>query len=137
MLASESKIRELAESIKEVQRVVEEVTNKANVNIDETRIFVQEVEGRFTQLGRVLPERIHVVEKKSENFITIANDLTGYLQNKFRKLEETMRKINERNGGHTGATSTIKHVGIGSPLSGPGTDDQSDQWANFAQSKSA
>ena len=62
MLAAENKIKEL-------QTVIESVNEKANVKIDQMKGFVQEVEGRCTQLERAVPERFHNNESRQENVV--------------------------------------------------------------------
>ena len=152
MLAAENKIRELTDSLNAVRSVLEDVNNKANLKIDQMKIFIQDVEGRFTQLERALPERIHIVEKKSDNFVTLVNGLTVHLQNKFQDIENSIRNLSNSPapapapaatppvsptvppvppsfGG--GATPQTQHFGIGSPLSGPNV--QPDPWSNYQQ----
>ena len=62
MLAAENRIKEL-------QDVVEQVNTKATEKIEQMKTFVQEVEARFNQLERAVPERFHANESRQENFV--------------------------------------------------------------------
>ena len=155
MLAAENKIRELNNSLESVKRTIEDVNDKANLKIDQMKIFVQEVDGRFTQLERSLPERIHNIEQKSDHFVTLVNGLTVHLQNKCSEIEESIRRLSVPPApapapasappmpstvppvppSFGGATPNTQHFGIGSPLSGP--DAQPDPWSNFSRSRTA
>ena len=66
MLAAENKIKEL-------QTVVEQVNTKATEKIDQMKTFVNEVEARFTQLERAVPERFHANESRQESFVLTLN----------------------------------------------------------------
>ena len=50
MLAAESKIRGLETALHHVKSVIEDTNNNTNINIDQLRGFVSEVDGRFGQL---------------------------------------------------------------------------------------
>ena len=67
MLAAENRIKEL-------QDVIETVNEKANLKIDQMKVFIQEVEGRFTQLERAIPERFHNHESRQESFVGTLNE---------------------------------------------------------------
>ena len=55
MLATETKLRELTESVANIHTVVEGINARANAKIEEVRVFVTDVELRFGQLERNLP----------------------------------------------------------------------------------
>ena len=141
MLASESKIRELTASIDLMKQVIDDVNNKANSKIEQMKSFVQEVESRFSQLERSLPERIHMVETKSETFVATINALTVHLQNKFKEIEDALqtRPVPPVPPSFGGAAGGTEHTYIGSPLSGPSNsaDAQPDPWFTFAQSRTS
>ena len=137
MLANEARVRELIATTEAMKKIINEVNDKANQKIDQMTTFVQEVEGRFSQLERSLPERIHIVEQKSENFVTMINQMTGHLQTKFREIEDALkiRHAPPIPPSFGGASRGAEQFGIGSPLSGP--EAQPDPWFAFAQSRTA
>ena len=87
MLATETRIRELAAAIDSMKTVIEGVNSRADTKIEQMKGFVQEVEGRFNQLERSIPERIHILESKSENFVAMVNGLAGQIQSRFEEIE--------------------------------------------------
>ena len=132
MLAAENKIKEL-------QTVVEQVNTKATEKIDQMKTFVNEVEARFTQLERAVPERFHANESRQENFVLTLNALSTSVHDKFKLLEESLsnRSVPPMPPSFGGPKPTEAY-NIGSPLSAPpDKKDNFDPWSNFAQSRSA
>ena len=147
MLATETKLRELTESVANIHTVVEGINARANAKIEEVRVFVTDVEHRFGQLERNLPERIHQIEAKQASAIELINQLTFHLQTKFSEIESALKSrptatsappIPPSFGGF-GKTETF----IGSPLSAPSTaqpnatQPEFDPWSEFSRSQSA
>ena len=134
MLASENRIRELAQ-------VIEQVNARADAKIAEMKTFVTEVGGRFDQLEKALPERIHNLENRQEAFIGTINQLTKHIQDKFVEIEAEIR------GRPRGPPSPPSFEGprafnIGSPMPSQPTQQPTDQpqedpWAAFARSRTA
>ena len=91
MLATETKVRTLEESLESVKKVIEETHNGINVKVDQMKGFVQEVEGRFTQLERAVPERFHALEVKEETTKILINELATSIRLKFNELEESIK----------------------------------------------
>ena len=140
MLATETRIRELAAAIDSMKTVIEGVNSRADTKIEQMKGFVQEVEGRFNQLERSIPERIHILESKSENFVAMVNGLAGQIQSRFEEIESVLRArsvppMPPSFGGTAGPSGNTQFCGIGSPLSGP--EPKPDPWFEFAQSRSA
>ena len=132
MLAAENKIKEL-------QTVVEQVNTKATEKIDQMKTFVNEVEARFTQLERAVPERFHANESRQESFVLTLNALSTSIHDKFKQFEESLsnRSVPPVPPSFGGPTPTEAYH-IGSPLSAPpDKKDNFDPWSNFAQSRSA
>ena len=68
-LALERKMQELEKALTHVQQVVVDTNEEVNKKVDTMKAFVQEVEGRFGQLEKSLPERIHKGEERQEYFV--------------------------------------------------------------------
>ena len=138
MLTNESKIRELTASVESMKQIIEAVNTKANTKIDQMKMFVDDVECRFSQVERSLPERIHNLERTSENFVTMVNGLTFHLKTKFKGIEDSIKANSVPPVPPSfGGTNRAEHFGIGSPLSAPPTSAEPDPWFAFSQSRSA
>ena len=125
MLATETKVRTLEESLESVKKVIEETRNGMTVKVDQMKGFVQEVEGRFTQLERAVPERFHALEVKEETTKILINELATSIRLKFNELEESIKArpappIPPSFGGS--AHERPEHFHVGSPLSAPTGD---------------
>ena len=134
MLASENRIRELAQ-------VIEQVNARADAKIAEMKTFVTEVGGRFDQLERALPERIHNLENRQEAFIGTINQLTKHIQDKFVEIEAEIRGL-PRGPPSPPSFEGPRTFNIGSPMPGqptqqPNDQPQEDPWAAFARSRTA
>ena len=133
MLAAENKIKEL-------QAVLEQVNTKANEKIDQMKTFVTEVEARFSQLERAVPERFHANESRQENFVLTLNALSTSVNDKFKQLEDSLssRPVPPVPPSFGGPQPTTQAYNIGSPLSAPPDAKETfDPWSQFAQSRSA
>ena len=141
MLTFENRIRELAEAITQVKKVVDEVNDRANGKIDEMKKFVHGVGGRFDQIEQTLPERLHKVESRHEGIIGTLNEVTKDIHNRFQELENLMKHSN--NPPNFGGP-TAQSFNIGSPLNGPISNSQTtspppppDPWAAFERSRTS
>ena len=88
MLGTENKVRTPEESLESVKKVIEETHNGINVKVDQMKGCVLEVEGRFTQLERDVPERIHALEVTEETTRILINELATSIRLKFNELEK-------------------------------------------------
>ena len=144
MLQAENKIRELADAVTQIRKVVEEVNVKAETKIDQMKGFVQEVEGRFTQLERTVPERLHGLDTKHDGIMSIVNDLAKQVADKFQSIDmalktqtspqvsTTVPPVPPSFGGPTAQNGPRQqNFNIGSPL----TDLPTDAWDAFNRSK--
>ena len=95
MLATETKVRTLEESLESVKKVIEDTHNGINVKVDQMKGFVQEVEGRFTQLERAVPERFHALEVKEETTKILINELATSIRLKFNELEDRRMHLDD------------------------------------------
>ena len=143
MLNAEMRIRSLESDLLEAKKIIE--TNSIDIfkRVDQMKVFVQEVEGRFGQWERAVPERLHELERREEGTKAIINQLTMDIQAKFSELEKAINTrpippIPASFGGN--ATSGPTHFHVGSPLSGPDADQNPpglDPWGKYAASQSA
>ena len=155
MLASEKKIQELEKALTHVQQVVVDTNEEINRKVDTMKAFVQEVEGRFGQLEKALPERIHKGEERQEYFVTLLNNMGNSIHERFLQIEQLMQKVPQP-APQTGPQPTtqappvppsfggptapnVEHFNLGSPLSGPPPQEAAsntpafDPWARMAK----
>ena len=115
------------------------MNTKATEKIDQMKTFVNEVEARFTQLERAVPERFHANESRQENFVLTLNAFSTSVHDKIKQLEDSLsaRPVPPVPPSF-GGTRSAEAYNIGSPLSAPPEQkDNFDPWNNFAQSRSA
>ena len=151
MLRAEMKIRALEENLNDAKSIIESNSVDMFKRVDQMKTFVMEVEGRFSQWERSIPERMHQLEQKEDGTRAIINETVANIQNKFVELENL---INARPvpstpagfGGNStcppippsfgGLTSAKPSFHIGSPLSAPTPVVEAnppglDPWSNF------
>ena len=87
MLNAEMRIRSLESDLLEAKKIIE--TNSIDIfqRVGQMKVFVQEVEGRFGQWERAVPERLPELERREETTKAIINQLTMNIQAKFTELE--------------------------------------------------
>ena len=90
MLAAENKIRGLETALHHVKTVVEDTNNNINLKIDQMKGFVTEVDGRFGQLERSSPERLHVFDNKHDGALKMINASAMSTKSKCYELEAMM-----------------------------------------------
>lgn len=93
MLASEKKIQELERALTHVQQVVVDTNEEVNKKVDTMKAFVQEVERRFGQLEKSLPERIHKGEERQEYVVTLLNNMGKYIIDRFQQIEQFIQNV--------------------------------------------
>ena len=84
-LSSETRIEALEESMVSLTAMLDSTIGGINPKVDTMKAFVQEVEGRFGQLERALPERPHKIEKRQEQNVTVINGLATSISEKSKK----------------------------------------------------
>ena len=130
MLRSENKFRGLETALSQVKIVVEDTNNNINLKIDQMKGFVTEDDGRFGQLERSLPERLHVLDNKHDGVLKMINEFAMSTKSKSDELEAMMDAratppvppsfgAPSRSPTNEPSRSQPEHVHIGSPLSGP------------------
>ena len=125
------------------------VNTRADTKIEEMRVSISNVEGRFQQIERTFPERFHNVESRQAGCVETINALTKHLQEKFQEIEELIKArpsgppVPPSFGGPRASNGEF-YIGsaTGSPLSGPPVQNVAaapslDPWANFANSRTS
>ena len=90
MLNAEMRIRSLESELTEAKKIIENNSIDIFKRVDQMKIFVQEVEGRFSQWERAIPDRLHGLEQKEDGTRAIINQLTMHIQTKFSELENAI-----------------------------------------------
>ena len=153
MLGAEKKIQELEKALKHVQQVIVDTNDGINKKVDSMKSFVNEVEGRFGQLEKTLPERIHNSEERQEYFVKLLNNMGNSISESFQRIERDRMNpttpqpasqvppVPPSFGGPT--APKVEHFNLGSPLSGPPQQETTsstpvfDPWAQAAGQNSA
>ena len=119
MLRAGQKIVELESSLNGVRTVVEDTVANINGKVDTMKAFVQDVEGRFTQLERALPERMHKIEERQEYVVVLINGITTSITEKIKEIERVIQDRPTPPVPPSFGGPRTEHFNVGSPLSAP------------------
>ena len=81
-MSSETRIEALEESMVSLKTMLDSTIGGIDPKVETVKTFVQEVEGRFGQFDRALPERPHKIEKRQEQNVIVINGLATSISEK-------------------------------------------------------
>ena len=72
--------------VAELERAISFADTTISKKIEDMKKFVQDVEGRFGQLERALPERLHNFEERQSGCVGMINEITQAVNSKIEQI---------------------------------------------------
>ena len=121
MLATERKIAQQEEQIKNLKAIVEGANATITERVEKHESKIIEVDGRVNDIETQVPERLFKTEERQDLYVRMLNELTSNIRVNFDQLTQRLQQFETRYnqspnfGGPTAAQQTAPNFGMSQP----------------------